>query len=210
MVVRGLPKAETRVRFPYTAPELFMIQTYAGQLAAVFSILAYLTYIIAALKGKNRPSRASWFIWTVVGFIIATSYYYSGATTTLWVPVSNCIGQLVIFLLALKYGTKGWSSFDTLCITGALGGLALWGIFNTPLVALLANIFVDFMGALPTIKKTWKKPQEENCLSWLLFTLTNGTNILALNTWDFGVVILPVYLFAVSLTVTVLIFRQKN
>lgn len=84
-----------------------------GELAGIFSLLAYFTYVSSAVRGKNRPSRASWFIWTVVGFIIASSYYYSGATTTMWVPVSNSIGQFVIFLVALKYGKKGWTKFES-------------------------------------------------------------------------------------------------
>lgn len=96
------------------------------------------------------------------------------------------------------------------CLFGALSGLAMWLIFNSPLVGLISNIFVDFMGALPTIKKSYDYPDGENRISWVLFSLANGTNLLALNTLSFAVVVLPVYLFLLSLTITLLIFLRKK
>ena len=37
-----------------------------GILAGVFSAISYPPYIVAILKGKAKPERASWLIWSVL------------------------------------------------------------------------------------------------------------------------------------------------
>lgn len=181
-----------------------------GELAGVVSLLAYCIYIVSVLKGEAKPNRATWAIWTVVGCILAVSYYFSGATTTIWVPISNSIGPFIIALIALKRGEGGWTRFDRMCLLGAGTGLLLWWIFNSALLALLANLFVDFMGALPTIRKTYRDPLGENTLAWVLFFTANTLNLFALNTWNFSIVIYPLYLFAVSCTIMFLVFFRSR
>lgn len=210
MVVRGLPKAETRVRFPYTAP-FFSTMAFLGELAGMISLLAYCVYIFAMLKGKARPNRATWWIWSVVGCILAASYYFSGARATMWVPVSNTVGPLIIALISLKYGEGGWSVFDRRCLAGAAFGLVLWWIFSSALLALLANLFIDFMGALPTIRKTYFDPSGENRLGWMLFLTANTLNLVAVNSWNLAIVIYPTYLFLLSGTImTMILLRTRK
>ncbi len=181
-----------------------------GELAGVVSLLAYCVYIASIFKGKSKPNRATWWIWTVVGFILASSYYYSGATDTIWVPISNSIGPLVIAVIALKRGEGGWTRFDQMCLFGAAIGLFLWWIFNSALLALLSNLFVDFMGALPTVRKTYRDPLGENTWAWILFFTANTLNLFALNTLNFAIVIYPLYLFVISAVILTLVFARSS
>lgn len=185
------------------------ITAIAGKVAGIVSLVAFLPYIVAIMRGKTTPNRATWWIWTIVGFMLGASYYSSGANHTIWVPMSYIIGPLVTAILSIKYGEGGWTRFDRACLFGAAVSAVFWWLFSSPLVALLINLFIDFLGALPTIKKAYYKPETENKLAWTLFIIGNTTNLFAIETWSFAIAVYPIYMFFGSGTIAALVLRRK-
>lgn len=186
------------------------ITAVAGKVAGVISLVAFIPYVIATLRGKTRPNRASWWIWTVVGFMLGASYYSAGADHTIWVPVSYIIGPFVIAILSLKYGEGGWTRFDRACLLGAGASALMWWLFSSPLVALCINIVIDVMGALPTIRKTYREPESEDRMAWTLFSVGNTVNLLAIEEWTFAIAVYPVYMFLTAGLITVLVLRPRK
>ena len=74
--------------------------------------------------------------------MLGASYYSSGASHTIWVPVSYIFGPLIIAIISLKYGEGGWGSFDRVCLSGASISLFFWWMFSSPLIALITNIVI--------------------------------------------------------------------
>ena len=178
-----------------------------GIIAGVFSFSAYLFYIVAILKGKTKPSRATWFIWAVMGIILAVSYRASGAEDTIWVAVSEAIAPTIIALLAIKYGIGGAEKIDIFCFVASLFSLFLWWIFGSPVVALVANLSIDFFAAIPTIKKSWRKPHEEDRFAWTLTQMGELLNLFAIDKMAFAIVIFPIYRFVINGIITGLLYR---
>lgn len=187
------------------------IPVFLGRTAGVISFAAFIPYVIAILRRETKPNRATWWIWTIVGFMLGASYYFSGANQTIWVPVSYIIGPFFIAILSIKYGEGGWTRFDRNCLLGTGVSLILWWVFNSSLIALLINIFIDLIGALPTIKKSYREPEKEDETAWILFFLGNIINLFAIETWKFAIIIYPIYMLLCCGTITVLvIFRKPN
>ncbi|PIR40356.1 MAG: hypothetical protein COV33_00150 [Candidatus Zambryskibacteria bacterium CG10_big_fil_rev_8_21_14_0_10_34_34] len=178
-----------------------------GIIAGIFSFSAYLFYIVAILKGKTKPSRATWFIWAFIGIILAISYRASGAEDTIWVAVSEAIAPTIIALLTIKYGVGGTEKIDIIAFIGALISLILWWIFGTPVVALVTNLAIDFFAAIPTIKKSWHKPDEEDRFAWTLTQIGNLSNLFAIDKIIFAVIIYPIYTFIIDGVITGLLYR---
>lgn len=181
-----------------------------GMVAGFVSLVAFIPYIISILRGKTKPNRASWWIWTVVGFMLAASYGASGAKDTMWVALSYLIGPFATAILSVKFGEGGWTQFDRVCIICAALSAVLWFIFDSPVVALLINIIIDGAGALPTIRKTWSEPENEDRLSWALFFTGNALNLLAVNPWTFAIAIYPLYLFVGCGIITAQVFLRPR
>jgi hypothetical protein len=186
------------------------ITAVSGKVAGIVSFIAFLPYILAILRGQTKPNRATWWIWTVVGFMLGASYYSSGANHTIWVPVSYVIGPLIVAVLSIRYGEGGWSRFDRICLFGAAISAILWWLFSSPLVALLINLFIDLMGALPTIRKAYYKPESEDRTAWGLFFTGNAVNLFAVETWTFAISIYPIYMFLASGLIAFFIFVRRN
>lgn len=189
---------------------MFDVNVLAGRVAGLFSLAAFVPYILSILRGRTRPNRATWWIWTVVGSLLAVSYYASGARHTLWVAVSYVLGPLITAILSLRFGVGGSTRFDRGCLLGAGMGALLWWAFSSPLIALLINLGIDLLGALPTISKAHSDPGGEDTLAWGLFLLGNTLNLFAIEQWRFSIVVYPVYMFLLSALILLLLTSRRR
>ncbi len=189
---------------------MFNWQPDVGIAAGILSLASYVPYIISIYRGKTRPNRATWWIWTTIGIILTTSYSAVGATHTLWVALSQLVSQIVIALLSLKYGEGGWRRLDRMCLAGVALSLLLWWRSGSPLVALLINIGMDGLGALPTLRKLYHDPDSEDALSWFMFLGANTLNLFAIERFSIELAIYPLYLFCLSLGIVALLTRSRR
>lgn len=182
--------------------------TFFGITAGVLSFSAYLFYIRAILRGQTKPNRATWFIWSIIGLILVFSYRASGAEDTIWVPVSEAIAPTIIALLSIKYGVGGTDKLDIICLIASFISLLMWYIFDSALIALVTNLFIDFFAALPTIKKSICNPNEEDRFAWSMTQTGNLFNLFAISNLSFGVIVYPIYTFIIDGIITSLLYRK--
>lgn len=190
---------------------LAMLDTaIVGKVAGIVSLVAFIPYLIAMLRGKTKPNRATWLIWTVVGFMLLVSYRFSGANDTIWVPISYVIGPLVVFTLSIYYGKGGWNRFDGCCLFGSGASLFFWWMSGSPMVALLINLFIDFLGAIPTVRKVYHQPETEDRFAWVLACMSSIINLFAIEDWTFAIWVYPVYMCIGNGLITALIFIRRK
>ena len=178
-----------------------------GILAGVVSFLAYFFYIVTIPFGKTRPSRSTWWVLTLIGFMIAFSYWSLGARDTIWIALSYTLGPLIIALLSLKYGEGKWQKLDTICFSVSLASALVWYISNSAIIALLINIFMDFVGLLPTIQKSYLRPSGEDRPAWTLESIASILNILAIENWVFSIAFYPIYLALINGIITLFLYK---
>ena len=183
-------------------------QDLIGKVAGAIGLLAFIPYLLSTARGRTRPNRASWLIWTLVGGVLAASFYATGGGTSIWVPLSYVVGPIVTLGFALRYGEGGWSRFDGLCLLGAVLSFGLWLASGSPFAALLTSIAIDAFGVVPTARKAWRDPDSEDPLAWSLFLLANSLNLAAVPTWTLEVALLPIYFWVGSLCVAIPIVRR--
>lgn len=180
-----------------------------GVIAGCISVLAFIPYISSILKGKTRPNRVTWWIWSALGILLFFSYRSAGATDTLWVAINYIISPLLIAFLSIRFGEGRMSRLDSVCVAGAAIATLLWFASGSPRFALLCYIGIDFLGLLPTIKKTWEHPSQEENLSWFLMVIANTVNIFASNNYDFYILLYPVYMVLSGGLILSLSLRRK-
>jgi hypothetical protein len=188
---------------------MFNLQNIFSILATFFSIVCFFPYIVTTLKGKTQPNRATWWIWAINGSILCIGNYSAGASDTLWALAAPVIFQLFIALLSLKFGEGGWNRFDRSCLLGVGASFILWYIFKAALIAIFIPLIIDFLGALPTVKKSYFNPESEDVYTWLFYTIGGFFNILAITSWSFEIAITPLYVFTIDLLILIFITRNK-
>lgn len=179
-----------------------------GKIAGLLSAIAFIPYVVSILQGKTKPSRVTWLVWLVVGVNIYASYKTVGAFHATWVTISYVIGPLVVVCLSFRYGVGGWAKLDIACLSGALIGVLLWWYFDSPSIALFMNVAMDFLGLLPTLKKSWLKPQEESRFAWTISALSACINLMALSEWSPDAAIYPLYMFLGNGSVCIILWLR--
>src|SRR6185295_20064326 len=97
-----------------------MTHEWIGIIAGIIALSGYIPYIISILRGKTKPNRATWFIWAMIGGLLAISYAAAGDPKAIWLPIGYFLGPFVTAILSIRYGYSVWSKLDTICVIAAL------------------------------------------------------------------------------------------
>lgn len=181
-----------------------------GALAGIIAFVSIVPYVVSIFRGRTKPERTSYLIWLIVDVVSIITYISAGATTTIWTGIVLTLTGLLVFILSIKYGIGGFSKFDLSCLVMALSGIFIWVTSKDALLALYFITFVNVIGYLPTIKKTYFLPKTENTLSWTLVASASVLNLFALTALHPHLVI-PILCSAVlqSLIAYLLIFPAR-
>ena len=186
-----------------------MYQIFAAVSVACFLIAAP-PYIIDTLRGKTKPERATWFVFSVLGIIAFVSQAKLGATWSLVFSGIDTFGSLIVFGLSIKFGIGGWTKLDRAALIVAGIGVVIAVVVHAPVIALLGNILADISGTLLTVYKTFRVPDTETTISWLLTGTSALMGVLSVGSFNLALLLYPAYLVAANyaIPVTQLIARR--
>lgn len=157
---------------------------YLAILATIISIVAITPYIISILKDKTKPHAFSWTIWGISTCVIFFAQFFSGAGAGSWsVAVSGLIALFVAYLAYQKRSDDSITKADYLCLIMALSAIPCWYFTANPLYAVMILTAIDLLGYLPTIRKSYHKPFEENITLFAVMSFRNFISILALESY---------------------------
>ena len=180
--------------------------TLYGQIATSIITIAYLPYVFSIISNRTKPNKTTWLVLFLIGIITFFAYKNVGAVATLGVALANVIGPLFIFILSLKYG-EGWENIkDFKYLILSVIAIILWQIYDSPLTGLVFNLIADSTAFLPTIVKSYLRPETEDMLTWFLFLTGNIINLFAIEMWQFSIYIYPVYILIAESIVFLLLF----
>ncbi len=183
-----------------------------GIVAGAIAFFAYIVYIISIFKGGSKPNRVTWWVWAFMGLVLALSYDSSGAENTVWVPYVEFLGPFLIALLSMKYGEGSMEDrTDLFCFLGAVISIVLWIVFDNPVVALVTNLVIDSFAIVPTIKKSFLRPEGEDFWAWFGTGVADSLNMFAVERFSFAILVYPIYMLVSDLIIIfILLLRKKN
>lgn len=179
-----------------------------GIIAGILAIGGYVPYIYSIFHGDTQPNKATWFIWTLVGGLLAFSYLAEGDQSSIWLPFGYFLGPLFVAILSLRYGYATWTKLDTICIVAALISIVPWILSDNATLTLLINVALDATGAIPTLVKTFKEPETEDLSGWAIFFTANTLQLFAISQWHLAASY-PIYLFLLAGAMVIFILRGK-
>ena len=180
-----------------------MIVEIAGYLSGLAILISFMPYIRDIFSGKTKPERMSWLIWAMLGSILFFSQLAKGASYSLIMTGVIAIGDLFVFMLAIKYGFGGFLKRDIAALIGASIGLFLWYITREAAVALFIAIFIDAIGATLTVIKSYEKPATETISAWFFGFIGGLLACIAVGSFNFILLAFPIYISLANLAVLV-------
>lgn len=187
---------------------IFTWGTLSGLLIAI-SGFSYMRGVYR--KTVARPVISAWGIWAGLGILFLLTYYDAGARmdTTLPAAWMGFINPLIIVILSIRYGKRGWTRLETWCVAICIVTVIVWQSTDSAVLGLAGAVIADSMGAIPQIKKCWTDPDDEPWFPWTCFCVGSAVNMLSIETWEVGQYLFPIYMTAGSFLIAVPIIVRR-
>jgi hypothetical protein len=179
-------------------------------ISSLLTVCATAPYIFDILKKKTKPRIVSWFTWSLLTGISSAASFSAHQYPAAILSMCASLECLIVVVLGLKYGDREFVLFDIICQIAALLGLILWWLFNSPAIAIIAAIMIDFVASLPTIKHSWENPHEETWLTFALSGLGAAFTLAAVTDYKITSAANPFYLVLINLLITVVLVWRKG
>lgn len=184
--------------------------------ATLLEITSYTMFARDIARGRARPSRMSWLIWTPLAWLFVAGCRDAGADATLYKLTTTAIGVSVVAAMAVRWGDGGRSRTDQVCLVLTIVGVAAWWRTDDPALGLALFIGADLAAVTPTLRHAWLRPDEESLRGWALTVAASALNLLAVpvDRWEltaagFGVWGVVVDVMLINLAVLSLLARPR-
>lgn len=177
-----------------TVLQLKHMSEILGYLSGILIILSCIPYIRDILLLKTKPQRATWFIWMVLLTIAFFAQLSKGGTWSLIATGVDWLGVFIIFILSIKYGIGGTSKLDKMALVGAGIGLIIWYFTKEPLFALIITIFIDFIAAMLTVIKTYRQPETETFIAYMICGTGGLLGAFAVGEFNLSLLLFPIWI----------------
>lgn len=173
-----------------------------GTVSFLIPIIGIVPYIVNIVKGKTVAHVYTWLIWAILQTISVVAQIRNGAGFGAAYGAAGVLVCYSVVFLSLKNGLKQIKKFDTFCLILALASMMVYVGLKNPLLAVIMATSTNFIGFLPTLRKTFVDPSSETVSAYLSGGIGALLSILALQNYS---IITTLYLMNIILTDVVLV-----
>lgn len=182
-----------------------------GAAATVLGFIGYLPYVRDTLRGTTRPHIFSWFVWGIMETIAFFAQIAGGARAGAWATGTSAVIMFFIVGITLTHADKQIRMLDWVALFGALVGMFLWQLTNSPLLAIIFVTIADALAFIPTFRKAYHKPHEETLFEYVCSALKWIVSLPALGSFNPTTVLYPASLIITnSAFVIMALVRRKH
>ena len=183
---------------------------YLGILAVIIELASYAIYFWGIYKGKTKPHAFTWFVWGTANIVAYLAILFAGGGAGAWVFGVNAICCYLISIIGFKQQHVVYDTYDWLSLFGALLGIFLWFLTRNPLYAVLLISLSDIISIIPTLRKAYNFPFEENASSFAVGIFYYPLSILALGELSLTTWLYPAVIIVLDSTLVILILIRRK
>jgi hypothetical protein len=165
-----------------------MLDSHFVIIGTLIGTAGSVAYLIDTLKGKVKPNRVSFLLWSIAPLIAFFAQIKQGVGLEALMTFSTGFQPLTVFIASFVNKQAEWklTRFDLICGILSLVGLVLWMITRVGNVAIFFSIVADGLAAVPTIMKAYKYPDTEIAWPWIATVFGVILTLLTLSTFTFA------------------------
>ncbi len=168
-------------------------------------------YVKDTIRGKSKPNRMTWLLWAAAPLIAAAAAFADGVGWAALPVFMSGFGPFLVLLASFINPNSYWRlhTFDYICGVCSALALILWALTAEPIVAIIFAILSDGLAVVPTLIKSWKYPETETGIAYVMSLLAVLTSFAAVKTWSFSAIAFPIYLVVAILVLIFAIYRKR-
>jgi hypothetical protein len=170
---------------------------------AIIATIGSLSYLFDTVKGRVKPNRVSFLLWSLAPLIAFFAELKQGVG--IQSLLTFVVGFLPLTIFAASFVNKKaeWrlTRFDLTCGALSLIGLMLWYITKSGNIAIIFSILADGLAALPTIVKSYNYPETESAWPYFMSMIFAVITVLTVKEWNVANAGFPLYIILVTLVI---------
>jgi hypothetical protein len=165
-----------------------MLNQYFIIIGTLIGAAGSFAYLVDTVKGKVKPNRVSFLLWSIVPFIAFAAQIKQGVGLESLMTFSTGFLPLTTFIASFVNKNAEWkiTKFDIVCGILSIIGLVLWLITKVGNIAITFSILADGLAAIPTIVKAYQYPDTELAWPWMATVVGVVLTLLTLNELTFA------------------------
>jgi hypothetical protein len=190
-----------------------MIDPRFAILGALIILIGNAAYARDTVRGNTQPNRVTWMLWAVAPLIAFAAEVTQGVGLNSVLALTVGLGPLMV-VIASFMDPKAYARvtpFDAACGVLSLVALVAWAGTGRGNVAILLSILADFLAAVPTIRKAYRRPHTEHAAAFLSGVAGAAITLLTIEPedWSFASVAFPAYILLDSALIASLILLPR-
>lgn len=172
-------------------------------LGAIIAAAGSLSYLIDTLKGKVKPNRVSFLLWSLAPLIAFFAEIKQGVGIQALMTFVVGFLPLTIFIASFVNKKAEWklTGFDLMCGALSIVGLVFWYITKSGDIAIIFSILADGLAALPTVVKSFNYPETESAWPYFASTISGILTLLTIKVWNLANIGFPLYIVLITLVI---------
>jgi len=179
-------------------------------IASILAIIGNVPYLRDIIKNRAQPHPYTWLVWTLVSCIVFFGQLAKGAGIGALPTAASEIFTIIIFFFSLKYGFKNVRKIDTLFLTIALLGIIPWMLTKDPTISVIIAVSIDLVAFLPTIRKTWSKPNTETPVLYAMNVFRHILMLFSLQAYNIATTLHSIVMIVTNSIMTGIILRKRS
>lgn len=181
-----------------------------GLTGAILALISLVPYVVATLRGTNKPHIFTWIIWAILTGVAFAVQVVEGAGPGAWSTGITSALCFLISVIAIRHGEKHITRMDWACFILALAALPIWLATDNPAAAVVWVTLIDALAYIPTLRKVWHKPHEEMLFTPVIANVKHVFSLLGMVNYSIATCFYPVslLLFNGTLALTILLRRR--
>jgi hypothetical protein len=185
-----------------------------GIASITLAIVSYVPYVSHVLRRTTKPHTFSWLVWSVLSAIGFSVQLLGNGGPGAWLAGLTALMALAVFVLSLRYGEKRILPVDWASLLLAGGALALWALTSQPLASVILISLISLIdvvgGFFPTFRKSITKPHEETASIYLLYSISLGFSLAALQSFTLTNALYPASFVIINALMAVFLVVQRR
>lgn len=172
-------------------------------LGALISFAGGLSYLIDTIKGKTKPNRVSWFLWALAPMIAFAAEIDKGVGLASLMTFMAGFNPLLIVIASFVNKKSYWklNRMDYVYGSISLFAILIWQITGEGNLAILFSILADGFASIPTVVKSYQRPETESSRIFLFGMINAGITLLTIKSWNFAHWGFPTYIFLICVII---------
>ena len=169
-------------------------------LGTLIGAVGSLAYLIDTVKGKVKPNRVSFLLWSIAPFIAFAAQIKQGVGLESLMTFSTGFLPFTVFIASFVNKKAEWkiTKFDLICGVLSIVGLILWLVTKVGNIAITFSILADALAAVPTLVKAYRYPDTEIAWPWIATVFGVVLTLLTLNRLTFANSAFIIYILIVN------------